>query len=61
MYAESAGKRMANKIKRANPQWATIELKRIPVKNSKVEIGFRAGGNANASCQIDDISLVREK
>ncbi|ALJ01079.1 beta-xylosidase [Rufibacter tibetensis] len=61
MYAESAGKRMASKVKKTNPQWVTIELKRMPVKNGKVEIGFLADGNANASCQVDDISLVKEK
>jgi hypothetical protein len=60
MYAESAGKRMASKINGANPQWATIEIKQIAVKDGKVEIGFHADGNANASCQIDDVSLVKE-
>jgi hypothetical protein len=61
MYAASAGKRLANKVKRANPQWTTITLKRVPVKNGKVELGFRADGKANASCQVDDVSLVKEK
>ena len=60
MYAESAGKRVATKIKGANSQWATIQLKRVPVKNGKVEVGFKADGKANASCQADDVSLVRE-
>jgi hypothetical protein len=61
LYAESAGKRMIHKVNRVNPQWVSIELKRIPVKNGKIEIGFRAKGNANASCQIDDISLTLAK
>jgi beta-xylosidase len=61
MYAESAGKRTATKINGANPQWATIELKQIAVRDGKVEIGFHAEGNANASCQVDDVSLVQEK
>lgn len=61
MYAESAGKRVASTIKGSNPEWTTIQLKRVPVKNGKVEIGFNADGSANASCQVDDISLVREK
>ncbi|SFP81418.1 family 43 glycosylhydrolase [Hymenobacter arizonensis] len=61
MYAESAGKRMARRVKQAHPAWATIELKRVAVKNGKVEIGFRAEGNAQASCQVDDVSLTRAK
>lgn len=60
MYAESAGKRLENKVNNENPNWKPIELKHIPVKNGKVEIGFTAEGNANASCQIDDVSLVLE-
>ncbi|WP_241739110.1 family 43 glycosylhydrolase [Pontibacter beigongshangensis] len=61
MYAESGGKRLAQKVKKENPQWHTVELKQIPVKNGKVEIGFRAEGKAGATCQIDDVSLVLEK
>ena len=61
MYAESAGKRLAHKVKEENPQWNTVELKNIRVKNGKVEVGFRAEGKAGASCQIDDVSLVLEK
>ncbi|MDO7847797.1 family 43 glycosylhydrolase [Hymenobacter sp. M29] len=61
MYAETAGKRLAHRVKRANPQWTTIVLKRIPVKDGKVEIGFRAVGAARASCRVDDVSLVLEK
>jgi hypothetical protein len=61
MYAESAGKRQVYKVKQAHPQWSTIEIKRVPVKNGKVEVGFRAEGIAQASCQIDDVSLIRMK
>ncbi|WP_207425608.1 family 43 glycosylhydrolase [Pedobacter sp. SYSU D00535] len=46
MYAVSAGKRLAHKVKGENPKWKTVELKKIPVKNGKVEIGFRADGKA---------------
>lgn len=60
MYAESAGKRLAHKVKERNSEWKTIELKHIPVKNGQVEIGFRAKGKAGASCQVDDVSLVLE-
>ncbi|RKD18976.1 beta-xylosidase [Pelobium manganitolerans] len=61
MYAESAGKRVVSKIKGANPSWTTIELKRVPVKNGKVEIGFKADGKANSSCQVDDVSFIKEE
>jgi hypothetical protein len=60
MYAENAGKRLAVKIKDTHRKWTTIALKRIPVKNGRVQIGFEANGKANASCQVDDVSLVRE-
>ncbi|TXK44309.1 family 43 glycosylhydrolase [Pontibacter qinzhouensis] len=61
MYAESAGKRKTHKVKGTNPQWKTIELKNVLVKNGKVEVGFRAAGKAGATCQVDDVSLVLEK
>ena len=61
MYAESAGKRVAYKVKKETPEWTIVELKKIPVKNGKVEIGFSAEGNAGASCQVDDVSLVLEQ
>lgn len=61
MYAESAGKRLAYKVKEENPRWKLIELKHIPVKNGKVSIGFKAGGKAGASCQVDDVSLLMEQ
>ncbi|WP_207534553.1 family 43 glycosylhydrolase [Desertivirga arenae] len=60
MYAESGGKRLENKVKTEHPTWKVIELKRVPVKNGKVEIGFKAGGKANSSCRIDDVSLILE-
>ena len=37
----SAGIRKAYRTFLANPELTTIELKRAPVKNGKVEIGFR--------------------
>ena len=61
MYAESAGKGVAYKVKKETPEWTIVELKKIPVKNGKVEIGFSAEGNAGASCQVDDVSLVLEQ
>jgi hypothetical protein len=60
MYAESSGKRMKTNIKGAHPEWETIKLKRVYVKDGKVEIGFKAHGKANAYCHIDDVSFIRE-
>lgn len=60
MYAESNGKTSRYNIQE-NPNWKTIELKRIPVKNGKVEIGFIAEGAAAAFCYVDDVVLVMVK
>ncbi len=60
MYALSNGKRFIYSIKDENTSWKTITIKNIPVKAGKVEIGFLADGSANASCQVDDVSLVRK-
>lgn len=59
MYAESKGKTYKLAIKEENTGWKTIELKRIPVKGGKVEIGFTAEGAANAFCYVDDVSLQK--
>ncbi len=42
------------------PEWTTITLKNIQVRNGKVEIGIYAAGEANAFCLMDDVSFVRE-
>lgn len=60
MYAESAGRTYAVQIEAKNANWTTISLKGIYVSNGKVEVGFHARGNAGASCQIDDVTFVRE-
>lgn len=60
MYAESAGLKSVLKIESENTAWTTISLKGVYVSKGKVEIGFHAHGNAGASCQIDDVSFVRE-
>jgi hypothetical protein len=61
MFAESTGRRVTQKVKGGDSQWKTIELSRIHVRNGRVDIGFKAKGNAGASCQVDDISLIIEK
>lgn len=60
MYAESDGKRLESKITGENPQWKSIALKHISVKNGKVEIGFLATAKAGAFCHVDDVSFVKE-
>jgi hypothetical protein len=42
------------------PEWTTISLKNISVRNEKLEIGIYAAGEAKAFCLMDDVSLVRE-
>ncbi|PRY55136.1 glycosyl hydrolase family 43 [Arcticibacter pallidicorallinus] len=58
VYAESGGKRQVYKIEGADSDWKAFELKRIPIRNGTVEIGFRANGRGGASCQVDDVSLT---
>ncbi len=61
MYALSNDKLKLLDFKSANSDWTIIALDRIPVKNGKLEIGFRAAGIANAYCYVDDVSMVRLK
>ncbi len=60
MYAESGGKSGSLKLSKGNIDWTEIKLDNVRVKNGKVEIGFKAEGEAGASCQIDDVSLVKK-
>ena len=60
MYALSDGKKLQYDIMEENLSWKTIEIKKIPVRSGKVEIGFLTEGTSKASCQIDDVSLVRK-
>lgn len=59
MYALSSSKKLTYSIKGENTSWKTITIKDIRIKAGKVEIGFLADGTANASCQFDDVTLVR--
>jgi len=59
MYAISNGSPFKYSIKEENNSWQTIQITNIIVKSGKVEIGFLAEGTANASCQVDDVSLVK--
>ncbi|MDX8339376.1 family 43 glycosylhydrolase [Draconibacterium sp. IB214405] len=60
VYAESGGRKKSLEIKQ-NDSWTQIELDGIEIVNGKVEIGFIARGLANASCQIDDVTLVKSR
>lgn len=59
MYATSGGKQLSYRVEKANDNWQTIEIRDITVSGGKVEVGFLATGEANAFCNIDDVSLVR--
>jgi hypothetical protein len=61
MYASSNGKKHQYLIEKQNPNWQTIVLNNILIKNGKVELGFLADGKANAFCRVDDISLIRKQ
>jgi len=61
MYAESSGKILNYGIEKGNASWRIVELKRIQVKNGKVEIGFVAEGAANSFCYVDDVVLLKER
>jgi hypothetical protein len=58
MYASSNGNILKYRVKEENISWKTITIKNIPLKGGKVEIGFLADGEAKASCQVDDVTLV---
>lgn len=61
MYAISNGNQFKYSTKEENTSWQTIHITNIAVKAGKVEIGFMAEGTANASCQVDDVSLVKNQ
>jgi hypothetical protein len=59
MYAVSNDNKFEYNIKKENTTWQTISITNVRVKAGKVEIGFLADGMANAFCQVDDVSLVK--
>ncbi|WP_235817859.1 family 43 glycosylhydrolase [Formosa haliotis] len=60
VYAESGGKEKNLNVSKINTSWALVEIDDISVTNEKVEIGFKVEGDKTASCQIDDITLVKQ-
>lgn len=61
MYAESGGSIFKYSIQNENSLWQTFTVRNIAVKGGKVEIGFLAEATANAFCDIDDVSLVKNR
>lgn len=59
MYATSAGKTLNYAITKEATTWQIITLPNIAIKTGKVEIGFKADGNANAFCYVDDVVLTK--
>ncbi|MFT4177428.1 MAG: family 43 glycosylhydrolase [Luteolibacter sp.] len=59
MYAKSGGKTFEMKITEENSVWKEVLLKGIEIRNGEVEVGFYAKGSAGASCQWDDVSLIK--
>ena len=59
MYAKSNDKNFKYSINKENAAWQTIRLQNIAIHNGKLEIGFLAEGTANASCQVDDVMLMK--
>lgn len=59
MYASSNGNTLTYGIDNENMSWQSINIKNIPVKDGKIEIGFLAEGTANAFCYVDDVSLYK--
>ena len=60
MFAESGSMNYSARIPATGDIWQKIQLHSVRVEGGKVRIGFHAQGDAGASCQIDDISLLRE-
>lgn len=59
MYASSNHTVSSCNIEQEQVGWTVVELKKLLIKDGKVEIGFVADGDANAYCHIDDVVLVR--
>jgi hypothetical protein len=59
LYAINQGRSLSYSIKNSSNSWQTIGIEAIPVKGGKIEIGFLADGFAFASCEIDDVVLVK--
>lgn len=59
MYSESDNQIKHLNILEQNNAWVTVEIDHVYVTNGKVEIGFVAEGNANAECQIDDVTFIK--
>jgi hypothetical protein len=61
MYATTGGRTFSYSMGAEIPEWKSIKLENISIRNGKVEIGFAANGAANTFCYVDDVVLVRTK
>ena len=59
MYALSGMETFKTDMPYSDGQWHTVQVKDIPIKDGKVEVGFMADGAANAWCRIDDMTLLK--
>ncbi|WP_443937214.1 family 43 glycosylhydrolase [Pedobacter sp. MW01-1-1] len=60
MYATSNNYLSEQVVNQENENWTTIQIKKIAVKEGKIEIGIIAEGLAGAVCLLDDVSLLKE-
>jgi hypothetical protein len=61
MYATTGGRTFSYRIQAGIPEWTSIKLDNLPIRDGKVEIGFAADGAASSFCYVDDVVLVRSK
>lgn len=61
IYAESQDRRSSLMITEPNSTWKQVKIENINIVKGKVEIGFWVDGDADASCQIDDVTLVKKQ
>ena len=59
MYAESGDVSMNIDIPQNQSEWTDVTMKNVTVSGGKVTVGFKADGEANAWCNIDDVTFVK--
>ena len=59
MYAESGDVSMSIDIPQNQSEWTDVTMKNVTVSGGKVTVGFKADGEANAWCNIDDVTFVK--
>ncbi len=59
MYAESGDVSMSIDIPQNQSEWTDVTMKNVTVSGGKVTVGFKTDGEANAWCNIDDVTFVK--